>query len=102
MHTLSQVGDIITSPGPDVLTSCGQYGRVLQGGTVYIVGIGGACDSISEWSTQVQFGERNLAYLRTVAEEYHKDPPTTCAAPKLLSLSSFLAALVPLMVLALV
>lgn len=99
-HTSSQAGDVFTSPGPDVLTSCGQYGRILQAGSIYVVGIGGPCGSIGEWSTRGKFGERNFDYLRTVTEDYLKDP-TTCAALKLLSLPTVLTSLVPLVILAL-
>ena len=37
--------------GPDVTTTCGQYGRVLTLGTSYIAGIGGPCFMINPWSS---------------------------------------------------
>ena len=48
--TPSQVGDEIEVFGPDVVTSCGQLGRVLEVVTVYVAGIGGPCNPISEWT----------------------------------------------------
>ena len=46
-----QRGETLIVPGPDVLTSCGRQGRVLQLQEEYVVGIGGGCNPINAWST---------------------------------------------------
>ena len=48
--------------GPDVLTSCGQYRRVLSVNASYIVGIGGPCHPIAPWTdvTNYQADDINL------------------------------------------
>ena len=49
--------------GPDVLTSCGQYGRVLEIGEHYLVGIGGPCNPISQWSTVDSYSANEFELL---------------------------------------
>ena len=49
--------------GPDVLTSCGQYGRVLTVGESYIAGIGGACYPISPWDNSSRFSTDDFRLL---------------------------------------
>ena len=41
---------MITSDGPDLLTSCGSPGNILSVGTTYVVGVGGPCGAYSEWT----------------------------------------------------
>ena len=54
--------------GPDVLTSCGQYGRVLQLNTAYVAGIGQACSPISEWGELSDYSEGEIELLRRLRE----------------------------------
>ena len=42
---VSQVGQMITTDGPDLLTSCGNHQNILSVGTTYVVGIGGPCSA---------------------------------------------------------
>ena len=63
MHTGLQATRI-TVAGPDVLTSCGQYGRRLNIGETYLAGVGGACSPINEWSTSVSYSTDELNMLR--------------------------------------
>ena len=86
-------------PGPDVLTSCGAYGRVVELGRQYVVGIGGACNPISEWTALSAYSSREVEFLEQLSERY-ADDPTFCAGPKL-SLFHFslplLLALIPVL-----
>ena len=50
--------------GPDVLTTCGREGFLLQIGTEYLVGIGGACSPISSWSNASSYSSQELDFLR--------------------------------------
>ena len=85
--------------GPDVLTSCGAYGRVLELGEQYVVGIGGACNPISQWTPLSDYSSREIEFLEQLSEDYANDP-SVCAGHKL-SLFHFslplLLALVPLL-----
>ena len=48
---LLQVGDTLGVSGPDVLTSCGEAGRLLELQEQYVVGIGGPCNpAFTEWT----------------------------------------------------
>ena len=42
---ISQVGQMITTDGPDLVTSCGNPGNILSVGATYVVGIGGPCSA---------------------------------------------------------
>ena len=67
----TQVGDIITTPGPDALSSCASpYGRVLQLNTEYLVGVGGPCGYFNEWSLLSSYEEEDLKTLRSLADSY--------------------------------
>lgn len=57
-------GDVIEVSGPDVLTSCGAYGRVLEIGTVYVVGIGQICSPLPTWGALDEYSADNIAQLR--------------------------------------
>ena len=59
----------MTALGPDVTTSCGQYGRVLTVGSQYLVGIGGPCNHFGDWSEISSYTESELAYLQTLRED---------------------------------
>ena len=50
--------------GPDVLTTCGNPSRRLIIGETYLVGVGGACNPISAWSTLDSYSESELGVLR--------------------------------------
>ena len=50
----------MSSVGPDVLTSCGQYGRILTVGREYILGIGGICNPISAWTLADDYSDDEL------------------------------------------
>ena len=45
-----QVGDRFADHGPDRLTSCGDSSYILNISTTYLVGIGGPCSKIREYS----------------------------------------------------
>ena len=45
-----QVGDVFTDRGPDTLSSCGDPSNILKVGITYLVGIGGPCSKIREYS----------------------------------------------------
>ena len=62
------MGDIMVTMGPDVTTSCGDYGRVLTLGVEYVVGIGGACNPINEWSTLESYSESDVALLERLQQ----------------------------------
>ena len=57
-----QRGERLVVPGPDVLTTCGIQGRVLQLREEYVAGIGGGCNPINAWSAVGNYssGEFNL------------------------------------------
>ena len=55
--------------GPDVATSCGDYGRVLTLGVEYVVGIRGACNEwMDEWSTLESYSESDVALLERLQQ----------------------------------
>ena len=60
---ISQRGETQVVPGPDVVTLYGQPGRVLQLQEEYIVGIGGWCSPISQWSTVNSYSNTELNLL---------------------------------------
>ena len=57
-----QRGERLVVLGPDVLTTCGNQGRVLQLREEYVAGIGGGCNPINAWSAVGNYssGEFNL------------------------------------------
>ena len=46
---------MITTNGPDLLTSCGNPQNILSVDTTYVVGIGGPCSAHSEWTRYSQY-----------------------------------------------
>ncbi len=74
------MGENLTVPGPDVLTSCGYYGRVLELGKQYVVGIGGPCSPVSEWDELGEFTQKEVQYLSDLAEAYTAQPEVACRA----------------------
>ncbi len=55
--------------GPDVLTTCGNSNRRLTIGETYLVGVGGACNPISAWSTLDTYSESELDLLRDLSAD---------------------------------
>ena len=41
---------MVTSFGPDLLTSCGNHENILSVGANYVVGIGGPCSTYNDWA----------------------------------------------------
>jgi hypothetical protein len=56
--------------GPDVLTSCGNAEAQLRLSEQYVVGVGGACRDISEWSGLNSYSSSELQQLRDYAESF--------------------------------
>ena len=60
-----QVGEVITSPGPDTTSTCAsELGRILELNKEYMAGVGGPCSAFSEWEPLSKFTEEDLRYLR--------------------------------------
>ena len=62
-----QRGETLVLPGPDVLTSCGRQGRLLQLQEEYVVGIGGGCNPINAWSTVGSYSISEFSLLSELA-----------------------------------
>ena len=62
-----QRGKTLVVPGPDVLTSCGVPGRLLRLQEEYMLGIGGVCSPISDWSTVSSYSSSELNLLTQLA-----------------------------------
>ena len=78
---LPQVGDVITSSGPDTGTSCSpELGRILQLRTEYLAGVGGPCTPLINWDLLSSYSENDLETLRDLAET--RDPEK-CGSPPL-------------------
>ena len=56
-------------PGPDVLTSCGSPRTLLKIDQQYVVGVGGVCEAISDWSTLDSYTSSELQQLRDLAQD---------------------------------
>ena len=54
---------MMNTSGPDVLTSCGQYGLILTVGESYIVGIGGPCSVLNDWSSFNSYSSSEIELL---------------------------------------
>lgn len=63
-----KVGQSFNTSGPDVLTSCGQYGRVLTVGESYIVGVGGVCVPIRPWSSFDSYSSSEIQLLENLKD----------------------------------
>ena len=92
-----QRGKTLVVPGPDVLTSCGDPGRLLRLREEYVVGIGGFCNPISDWSTVSSYSSSELNLLTELASGCKGDcmsnqvPGTYSLALFLVHLSFFLS-----------
>ena len=56
--------------GPDVLTSCGDSRALLRLNEQYVVGVGGGCQEISEWSNLDSYTASELQQLRDYARSF--------------------------------
>ena len=56
--------------GPDVLTSCGSADAQLRLNEEYVVGVGGACRLINEWSNLDSYTASELQQLRDYAVSF--------------------------------
>ena len=63
----AQHGETLIVAGPDVLSSCGAPGRLLQLQEEYVVGIGGICNPIGEWSTVSSYSSSEINLLTRLA-----------------------------------
>ena len=63
-----QVGHVMNTTGPDVLTTCGYYGRILTVGESYIVGIGGSCFRISSWASFRSYTTNDIRLLESLRD----------------------------------
>jgi hypothetical protein len=80
------VGDVITSAGPDTGTSCSpEVGRILQLRAEYLVGVGGPCTPLNDWSLLSSYSDNDLETLRDLAET--RDPEK-CGSPPLSGLAA--------------
>ncbi len=73
--------------GPDVLTSCGDADAQLRLNEQYVVGVGGACSVISEWSSLDSYSSSELQQLRDYAESFEAST-LACGSLDLPSLTS--------------
>ena len=64
----------MSAVGPDVLSPCVNPNRILKTGREYIVGIGGVCSPISEWSMIDVYNPDDLTLLQQASTD-----PTLCA-----------------------
>ena len=62
-----QRGETLVVVGPDSLIAFGYPGRVLRLQEEYVVGIGGFCSYIAEWSTVASYSSSELNLLRELA-----------------------------------
>ena len=56
--------------GPDVLTSCSNPNAQLRLNEEYVVGVGGACRLINEWSSLDSYTASELQQLRDYAASF--------------------------------
>ena len=69
--------------GPDVLTSCGDPSRLLRINERYVVGIGGPCYTISQWSPLESYSTRDIEQIRNLQMRYEAGS-INCGALELL------------------
>ena len=60
---------MIESYGPDVSTSCGVFGRLLQLGNTYVAGVGGPCSPIGEWTALSEYSQEEVELMRELSTE---------------------------------
>jgi hypothetical protein len=71
-----QVDVLLTVSGPEVTSSCGQFGRRLVLNATYVVGIGGPCSRIGEWSLLSSYSSEELQLLRGFGPQCDAGPTT--------------------------
>ena len=71
-----QPGDAFVTSGPDVLTSCSYRYRMLTLGVEYVVGIGGFCSPIGQWSTLASYSDSEVALLESLQQ--CSENPSSC------------------------
>ena len=81
------------TPGPDVLTSCGNSGALLRINRQYVVGVGGGCSAISDWSSLESYSSSELQHLRDLSRIFEEGGLYCGAFGLLPSLSLLLAAI---------
>ena len=78
--------------GPDVTTTCGQYGRVLTVGASYIAGIGGPCFMINPWSSYDTYTNDEIQLLEGLRDggvtSCTRSTPTSVSSRSMSSVSS--------------
>ena len=84
---------MIMTPGPDVLTTCGNPRALLRINQQYVVGVGGACSAISDWSSLESYSSSELQQLRDLARIFEEGGLYCGAFGLLPSLSLLLAAI---------
>lgn len=68
---------MIEVPGPDVVTSCGAFGRVLEVFSSYVVGIGNPCSPIPEWTNALNYSREDFQLLSSLVGTTRAVPLTT-------------------------
>lgn len=61
------MGDTFNTSGPDILTSCSGPNRVLTVGESYLLGIGGPCYTIGDWSLVNDFSTLEFDILSSLS-----------------------------------
>ncbi|XP_019849854.1 PREDICTED: uncharacterized protein LOC100636237 isoform X2 [Amphimedon queenslandica] len=64
-----QIGQVLNSSGPDVLTSCGSPKSLLQVGQTYMVGLGSVCSLIKPWRPLTEFTSNDLNFIQKLNQE---------------------------------
>ena len=83
----------MSAVGPDVLSPCVNPNRILKTGREYIVGIGGVCSPISEWSMIDVYNPDDLTLLQQASTD-----PTLCAGASVVALYSITVLIVIVLV----
>ena len=73
MHIMQ--ANTVTLFGPDVLTTCGSFGRRLSINETYMIGVGGTCNPVHEWPRLESFSAEEVCLLR----ELRGDESRMCA-----------------------
>ena len=68
-----------------MLTSCGNYGRVLSLGVDYIAGIGGGCHSVSQWENITQYSASELQLIRDMQNCSMNPMSSVCSGTSLVT-----------------
>lgn len=93
---LMQSGEVIEVSGPDVQTTCGDDGRLLDISTSYVAGIGHRCSPISSWTERASYSSEELELLRDFSED------VTCGEMTLLPTSKLLLSIFIILIIILI